>query len=80
MPFGPPGKPEFDGPYNPADEERAHIARLGDALTHLHSFAATFNPGDIVDEESKLTGDDLHVILDLAEKMHRMALDAPPQR
>lgn len=51
--------------------------RLGQALGHLHAFAATFNPADLVDEESKLTGADLHVVVDLAEKMHRMALDAP---
>lgn len=54
--------------------------RLGAALDRLHAFAAGFSPADVVDQDSKLTGDDLHVILDLAEKMHRMALDAPPQR
>lgn len=77
MPFGPTGKPDFDGPHNPADEERAHIARLGQALDHLHAFAATFNPNDLIDEDSKLTGDDLHVILDLVEKIQRIAQDAP---
>ncbi len=54
--------------------------RLGAALDRLHAFASGFSPADVVDQDSKLTGDDLHVILDLAEKMHRMALDAPPQR
>lgn len=57
--------------------------RLGAALDRLHAFAASFSPTDVVDQDSKLTGDDLHVILDLAEKIHRMAVDAPsdlPQR
>lgn len=51
--------------------------RLGAALDRLHAFAAGLSPADIVDEESQLTGDDLHVILDLAEKIHRMVMDAP---
>lgn len=50
--------------------------RLGAALDRLHAFAAGFSPADVVDQDSKLTGDDLHVILDLAEKIHRMAVDA----
>lgn len=51
--------------------------RLGVALERLHTFAAGLSPADIVDEASKLTGDDLHVILDLAEKIHHMAMGAP---
>ncbi len=51
--------------------------RLGAALDKLHAFAAGFSPADVVDQDSKLTGDDLHVILDLAEKNHRMAVEAP---
>lgn len=51
--------------------------RLGAALDRLHAFAAGLSPADIVDEASELTGDDLHVILNLAEKIHHMALDAP---
>jgi hypothetical protein len=50
--------------------------RSGAALNRLHAFAAGFSPADVVDQDSKLTGDDLHVILDLAEKIHRMAMDA----
>lgn len=51
--------------------------RSGAALNRLHAFAAGFSPADIVDQDSKLTGDDLHVILDLVEKIHRMAMDVP---
>lgn len=58
------------------DEDEAN-QRLGAALDRLHAFAAGLSPADVVDQDSKLTGDDLHVILDLAEKIHRMAMDAP---
>lgn len=51
--------------------------RLGVALDRLHAFAASFLPADVVDHDSKLTGDDLHVILDHVDKIHRMAMDAP---
>ncbi len=44
--------------------------RLGEALNHLHAFAATFNPGGYVDEESALTADDLNVILEKLEAVH----------
>jgi hypothetical protein len=44
--------------------------RLGEALNHLHAFAATFNTGDYVDEESALTADDLNLILEKLEVVH----------
>ncbi len=50
------------------DDDATH--RLGEALNHLHAFAATFNPGDYVDEESALTADDLNVILEKLEAVH----------
>lgn len=37
--------------------------RLTAALNHLHAFAATFNPEDVVDEESQLSATDLNAIL-----------------
>lgn len=50
------------------EDEATH--RLGEALNHLHAFAATFNAGDYVDEESALTADDLNVILAKLEIVH----------
>lgn len=58
-------------------DEHEATQRLGAALDRLHAFAAGFSPADVVDQDTRLTGDDLHVILDLAEKIHRMAVDAP---
>lgn len=57
------------------EDEATH--RLGEALNHLHSFAATFGPGDYVHEASALTADDLNVILDMLEKIHAIAKAAP---
>lgn len=51
--------------------------RSGAALNPLHAFAADFSPADVVDLDSKLIGDDRHVILDLVEKVHPMAMGAP---
>ena len=51
--------------------------RLGEAPNHLHAFAATFNPGEYVDEESALTSDDLNVLLEQGEAFHAMAKAAP---
>lgn len=44
--------------------------RLRIALSHLHAFAATFNPEDLVDEESKLSAIDLNVILQALERVN----------
>jgi hypothetical protein len=51
--------------------------RLGEALNHLHAFAARFEPNDYVDEEAALTTDDLNVIFDTLEKLHGPAKPAP---
>ncbi len=51
-----------------SDDEATY--RVGEALNHLHAFAAAFNPGDYVDEESALTADDLNVILEKLEAVH----------
>jgi hypothetical protein len=60
------------------EDEATH--RLGEALNHLHAFAATFSPDDYVDEQSALTADDLNVILELLEKLHAIAKAAPKPR
>ncbi|WP_375292036.1 hypothetical protein [Sphingomonas melonis] len=41
--------------------------RLSSAMDHLHAFAATFNPDELIDEESGLTADDLNVLLHALE-------------
>lgn len=51
--------------------------RLGEALNHLHAFAARFSGEHYVDEASALTTEDLGHILDLLEKVHGMAKAAP---
>ncbi|MEA1083193.1 hypothetical protein SFC76_02885 [Sphingomonas sp. CD22] len=51
--------------------------RLGEALNHLHAFAARFSGEEYVDEASALTTDDLGHILDLLEKTHAIAKTAP---
>lgn len=40
-------------------DEKLHLA-----ISHLRCFRATFNRGDLVDEESGLTADDIDVIFD----------------
>jgi hypothetical protein len=57
--------------------EDAATHRLGEALNHLHAFAATFDTGDYVDEASALTADDLHLILDTLEQVHGIVKAAP---
>jgi hypothetical protein len=57
--------------------EDAATHRLGEALNHLHAFAATFDAGDYVDEASALTAADLHLILDTLEQVHGIVKAAP---
>jgi hypothetical protein len=57
------------------DEETQR--RLGEALNRLHAFAATFNSGDYVDEESGLTTDDMNLMLTMLERVHANAKCAP---
>lgn len=57
--------------------EDAATHRLGEALNHLHAFAATFDAGDYVDEASALTAEDLHLILDTLEQVHGIVKAAP---
>jgi hypothetical protein len=57
------------------EDEATH--RLGEALNHLHAFAATFNAGDYVDEESGLTADDMNLMLTMLERVHANAKGAP---
>lgn len=49
------------------DEE---TQRLGQALNHLHAFAARFSGEEYVDEESALTAHDLNLALTMLERVH----------
>ncbi|EZP56706.1 MULTISPECIES: hypothetical protein [Sphingomonas] len=57
--------------------ENAATHRLGEALNHLHAFAATFASGDYVDEASALTADDLRLVLDTLERVHGIVKAQP---
>ena len=41
----------------------AQIPDLNDAVARLKAFRSTWNQGDVIDEESGVTADDLDVIL-----------------
>ncbi len=51
---------------------------LTTALDRLRAFRATFNPGDEVDEESRLTADDLTVIINAVEAFGEDAVAPDP--
>jgi hypothetical protein len=40
-----------------------HPPDLNDAVARLKAFLASWNPGDVIDEQSGMTADDLDVIL-----------------
>lgn len=50
-----------------------------EALAHLKAFRATFNAGDEVDEESKLTADDLTVLIEAVEAFSEDVVAADPE-
>lgn len=56
------------------DEGAETLTRVAGAMARLHTFAALHHPGDIVDEISGLTGEDLAVLLELLEKIKSIAL------
>ena len=41
----------------------AQTPDLNDAVARLKAFRSTWNPGDVIDEESGVTADDFDVIL-----------------
>lgn len=40
---------------------------LNDAIVRLKAFRSTWNPGDVIDEESCLTADDLDTVLSFVD-------------
>lgn len=54
------------------DESQA-VDRVTKALRHLREFRATFNAGEIVDEESRLSADDLSVLIEVMDRIEAMA-------
>jgi hypothetical protein len=75
MPFA--NTPDPEGPFDPEADERRYSIRLGRAIRNMHAFAATFNPDEVVDEESDLMSEDLNVLLEAAERVYRSGVDHP---
>lgn len=54
------------------DESQA-VDRVTAALHHLKEFRATWNAGDLIDEESQLSADDLSVLIEVMDRIAAMA-------
>ncbi len=54
------------------DESHA-VGRVTDALRHLKAFRVSWNAGDLIDEESKLSADDLSVLIEVVDRIAAMA-------
>lgn len=54
------------------DESQA-VDRVTTALHHLKDFRATWNAGDLIDEESRLSADDLSVLIEVVDRIAAMA-------
>jgi hypothetical protein len=64
-----------DSPAEPDTDISANGADLHTAMERLRAFGMSWNPGDIIDDDSGLTADDLRVIV-----AHRQATEGwmPP--
>lgn len=54
------------------DETQA-VDRVTAALHHLKDFRAAWNAGDLIDEESRLSADDLSVLIEILDRIAAMA-------
>lgn len=54
------------------DESQA-VDRVTAALHHLKDFRATWNAGEVIDEESRLSADDLSVLIEILDRIAAMA-------
>lgn len=43
--------------------EKEAARRVDEAIAHLREFAGSIRGSDVVDRDSQLTGDDLHIVL-----------------
>ena len=43
--------------------EKEAARRVDEAIAHLRDFAGSIRGSDVVDRDSQLTGDDLHIVL-----------------
>lgn len=77
MPFAPYDDDDDDSPLNQASVEARHVQQLGDAMGRLHSFAVLHGPGEVIDQTSGLTTEDVNMLLDVLEKIHAIAKAAP---
>ncbi|NYD89164.1 hypothetical protein [Sphingomonas melonis] len=55
------------------------MADFQTSLVRLRLFRATFNQGDLVDEDSRLNADDLTSIIDAAEAFGKDAVAGDPE-
>lgn len=56
-----------------AMDESAAVERVSTALAHLRDFRASWNEGDLIDENSRLTAGDLGVIIEVMESITSIA-------
>lgn len=54
------------------DESQA-VERVAKALRHLRAFRATFDAGEVVDEGTRLSADDLSVLIEVMDRIEAMA-------
>ncbi len=54
------------------DESQA-VDRVTTALHHLKGFRAGWNAGDLIDEKSRLSADDLSVLIEVVDRIAAMA-------
>lgn len=54
-------------------EESQAIRRVADALRHLKAFRASWNAGDLIDQESELSADDLSILIGVIDQITAMA-------
>ncbi|WP_374294154.1 hypothetical protein [Sphingomonas sp.] len=54
-------------------DESAAVERVSMALAHLRDFRASWNEGDLIDESSRLTADDIGVIIEVMDSITSIA-------
>lgn len=58
--------------FRAMDESQA-VDRFTTALHHLKGFRAAWNVGDLIDEKSRLSADDLSVLIEVMDRITGMA-------
>jgi hypothetical protein len=71
--------PSWCSTASSAEPSLAAMPSLADALEHLRQFRSTFNSGEPVNEESRLTADDLTTIIHAVEAFGEDVVAPDPQ-